>query len=222
MRLCQRLEKIVYYLKNQLRIIFAFKYGSFENKTMAEYLTKYPKTISFLDVICGSLKGIVNVDSRSNVEQLHVVVKKNANELLKIFLREGFTRVKFEHKQPFQIGNGLSLKLKKPWEMHVRFVKLKKELIAIHAEVEVSRDYLQHLFCQRTPVIYEIENMLKKYEIDYKVWNNKIKKYVQTVFDNYKIKLVTPNLPVFAWKPMLFVIGTVAAMYLWKYLDTIL
>ena len=162
MRLCQRLEKIVYYLKNQLRIIFAFKYGSFENKTMAEYLTKYPKTISFLDVICGSLKGIVNVDSRSNVEQLHVVVKKNANELLKIFLREGFTRVKFENKQPFQIGNGLSLKLKKPWEMHVRFVKLKKELIAIHAEVEVSRDYLQHLFGQRTPVIYEIENMLKK------------------------------------------------------------
>ena len=64
--------------------------------------------------------------------------------------------------------------------------------------------------------------MLKKYEIEYKIWNNKIKKYVQTVFDNYKIKLVTPNLPVFAWKPMLFVIGTIGAMYLWKYLDTIL
>ena len=93
---------------------------------MAEYITKYPKTISFLDVVCGSLKGIVNVDNHSNVEQLHVVVKKNANELLKIFLHEGFTKVKFEHKQPFQIGNGLSLKLKKPWEMHVRFVKLKK------------------------------------------------------------------------------------------------
>jgi len=189
---------------------------------MAEYITKYPKTISFLDVVCGSLKGIVNIDNRSNVEQLHVVVKKNANELLKIFLHEGFTKVKFEHKQPFQIGNGLSLKLKKPREMHVRFVKLKKELIAIQAEVEVSRDYLQHLFCQRTPVIYDIENMLKKYEIDYKVWNNKIKKYVQTVFDIYKIKLGTPILPVFAWKPMLFVIGTIGAMYLWKYLDTIL
>jgi len=81
MRLCQRLEKIVYYLKNQLRIIFAFKYGSFENKTMAEYLTKYPKTISFLDVICGSLKGIVNIDNHSNVEQLHVPVIKNADEL---------------------------------------------------------------------------------------------------------------------------------------------
>ena len=52
---------------------------------MVEYITKYPKTVSFLDVVCGSLKGIVNVDNRSNVEQLHVVVKKNVNELLRIF-----------------------------------------------------------------------------------------------------------------------------------------
>jgi hypothetical protein len=191
--------------------------GSFENKAMAEYITKYPKTISFLD----GLKGMINIENSSNVEQLHVVVKKNASELFRMFLQEGFSKVKFEHKQPFQIGNGLSLKLKKPWELHVRLVELKKELVAIHAEVEVSRDYLQHLFGQRTPVIYEIENMLKKYEIDYRVWNNRIKKYVYTVFDNYKIKLVTPNLPVFAWKPMLFVIGTVGSMYLWKYLDTI-
>ena len=50
--------------------------ASFLNKAMAEYITKYPKTISFLDVVCGSLKGIVNIDNRSNVEQLHVVVKK--------------------------------------------------------------------------------------------------------------------------------------------------
>ena len=184
---------------------------------MAEYITKYPKTISFLD----GLKGMINIENRSTVEQLHIIVKKNASELFRMFLQEGFSKVKFEHKQPFQIGNGLSLKLKKPWELHVRLVELKKELVAIHAEVEVSRDYLQHLFGQRTPVIYEIENMLKKYEIDYRVWNNRIKKYVNTVFDNYKIKLVTPNIPVFAWKPMLFVIGTVALMYLWKYLDTV-
>ena len=188
---------------------------------MVEYLTKYPKTVSFLGVICGSLKGMVNIEKGSRVEQLHVVVKKNADELFRIFSQEGFTKIKFEHKQPSQIGHGLSLKLKKPWEMHVRLVKLKNELIAIHAEVEVSRDYLQHLFGQRTPVIYEIENMMKKYQIEYKVWNNRIKKYVQTVFDNYKIKLTTPHLPVFAWKPMLFVIGTVCTMYLWKYLDTV-
>ena len=71
---------------------------------MAEYLTKYPKTVSFLD----GLKKVVNIDSSSSVEQLHIVVKKNAQELINIFKQEGFTRVKFEHKQPDQIGNGLS------------------------------------------------------------------------------------------------------------------
>ena len=217
MYLFQRFEKIVYYLKINLKLYLVLNIGSFENKAMAEYVTKYPKRISFLD----GLKGMINIENSSTVEQLHIIVKKNASELFQIFLQEGFSKVKFEHKQPFQIGNGLSLKLKKPWELHVRLVELKKELVAIHAEVEISRDYLQHLFGQRTPVIYEIENMLKKYEIDYRVWNNRIKKYVHTVFDNYKIKLVTPNIPVFAWKPMLFVISTVALMYLWKYVDTV-
>ena len=184
---------------------------------MPEYLTTYPKTISFLD----GLKSRISIEDKSSVEQLHVVVKKNAEELFKIFKQEGFTKVKFEHKQPDQIGNGLSLKLKKPWEMHVRLTDMKKGLVAIHAEVEVSRDYLQHLFCQRTPVVYEIGEMLEKNGIEYKVWNDKIKKYVNTIFDNYKIKLLTPSIPVFAWKPMLFVIGTIGAMYLWKYVNTI-
>jgi len=195
--------------------------SSFIKELYLQYLNN-PATVpqSWREFFDG-LKGVVNIEKSSNVEQLHVVVKKNVSELFQMFLQEGFSKVKFEHKQPFQIGNGLSLKLKKPWEMHVRLVELKKELVAIHAEVEISRDYLQHLFGQRTPVIYEIENMLKKYEIEYRVWNNRIKKYVHTVFDNYRIKLVTPNLPVFAWKPMLFVIGTIGSMYLWKYLDTI-
>ncbi|KFM20228.1 hypothetical protein AAA799D07_00509 [Marine Group I thaumarchaeote SCGC AAA799-D07] len=54
---------------------------------MTEYLTKYPKTVSFLDVVCGSLKGIVNIESSSSVEQLHVVVKKSADELFRIFIK---------------------------------------------------------------------------------------------------------------------------------------
>ena len=182
-----------------------------------EYFTRYPKTISLFD---GFMEK-VSADSKNGVEQLTIVVKKNVDELMKIFSKEGFTKVKFEHKKPFQLGNGFSLKLKKPWEMHVRLVDMKKGLIAIQAEVEVSRDYLQHLFCQNTPVIYEIEELLKKHQIDYKIWNNRIKKYVHTIFDNYKIKLSTPNIPVFAWKPMLYVIATVGTIYLWKYIQTI-
>jgi len=74
-----------------------------------EYLTSYPKTISFFD----GLVDKITADSKEGVEQLTLVVKKNVEELMKIFSKEGFTKVKFEHKHPFQIGNGLSLKLKK-------------------------------------------------------------------------------------------------------------
>lgn len=109
---------------------------------MVEFLTRYPKTISLFD----GVRHKINVDHKVGVEQLTIVVRKNVDELLRIFSKEGFTHVKFEHKIPFQIGSGLTLKLKKPWEMHVRLLEMKKELIAIQAEVEVSRDYLQHLF----------------------------------------------------------------------------
>ena len=184
---------------------------------MVEFLTRYPKTISFLD----GVRDKINVDHKNGVEQLTIVVMKNVDVLLKIFSREGFTHVKFEHKIPLQIGSGLSLKLKKPWEMHVRLLEMKKGLVAIQAEVEVSRDYLQHLFCQRTPVFYEIEVLLKKHQIEYKIWNERIKKYVHAVLDNYKVQLTTPKMPVFAWKPMVFFIGTIGILYLWKYLQTI-
>ena len=183
---------------------------------MIEFRTVYPKTISLL----GGKRTRISVD-KNGVEQLSIVVKKSVEELLKIFSNEGFTHVKFEHKQPFQIGHGLSLKLKKPWEMHIRLLDMKKGLVAIQAEVEVSRDYLQHLFCQRTPVFYEIEMLLKKHQVEYKIWNEKIKKYVHAVFDNYKIQLKTPNFPVFAWKPMVFVIGTIGSLYLLKYILTV-
>ena len=182
-----------------------------------EYITTYPKTISFFD----GLKHKIDADSKEGVEQLHIVVKKSFEELMRVFKEEGFTKVKFEHKQPGQIGNGLNLKLKKPWEMHIRLVDLKKGLIGIHAEVEVSRDYLQHLFSQRTPVVYEVEEILKKYQVEYSIWHNKIKKNIHAIVDNYKVKLATPSIPVFAWKPMLFVIGTITAFYGWKYFNTI-
>jgi len=184
---------------------------------MVEFLTRYPKTVSFLN----GVRDKINVDHKNGVEQLTVVVRKSVDELLRIFSKEGFTHVKFEHKIPLQIGNGLSLKLKKPWEMHVRLLEMKKGLVAIHAEVEVSRDYLQHLFGQRTPVFYEIEMLLKKHQIEYKIWNERIKKYIHTVLDNYKVQLSTPKMPVFAWKPMVFVIGTIGVLYIWKYLQTI-
>jgi hypothetical protein len=182
-----------------------------------QYITKYPKTVTLMN----GLQEKIFVNKKTGVEELHVVVKESIERIQKIFAQEGATKVKFEHKQPFQIGNGLSIKLKKPWEMHVRLFNIEKDLISIQAEVEISRDYLQHLFSQRTAVLYEIESILKKHGIEYRVWNSRISKYIHTIFENYKIKISTPDIPVFAWKPMLFMISTVGLMYLWKYLHTL-
>ena len=214
--MCIRKRVIQSFGEQSILVRSALNRGILVDKIL-EYLTTYPKTISFLD----GLKHRIDVDNKEGVEQLHIVVKKSFEELMRIFTEEGFTKVKFEHKQPGQIGNGLNLKLKKPWEMHIRMVDLKKGLIGIHAEVEVSRDYLQHLFSQRTPVVYEVEEILKKYQVEYNIWHDKIKKNIHAIVDNYRVKLATPSLPVFAWKPMLFVIGTIAAFYGWKYFNTI-
>ena len=189
----------------------------FFKEVLMEYVTKYPKTVS----LEGDENNEIHVDKMTGVEELHLIVKESAEKMRKILFNEGFTTVKFEHKQPLQIGDGLSLKLKKPWEMHVRLFSNTEDSISIQGEVEISRDYLQHLFSQRTAVIYEIETILKKNGISYDILNKRISRYVNKVLDEYKIKLVTPDIPVFAWKPMLFMIGTVGAMYLWKYLHTL-
>lgn len=182
-----------------------------------EYHTKYPKSITLED---GSKYQLI-IDPKDGIEQLHIVVKEKFERLYKTFQNEGFTKVKFEHTQPSQLGKGLSLKLDKPWEIHVRLSKMDKENIMIHAEVEVSRDYMQHLFSQRTPVIYEVIKILDRHQINSKIWNARIKKYLESTIDNYKIKLATPSLPIFAWKPMVYSIGTVGLFYLVKYLLTI-
>ena len=189
----------------------------FLKEVLMEYVTKYPKTVS----LEGDENNEIHVDEMTGVEELHLIVKESAEKMRKILFNEGFTTVKFEHKQPLQIGDGLSLKLKKPWEMHVRLFSNTEDSISIQGEVEISRDYLQHLFSRRTAVIYEIETILKKNGISYDILNKRISKYVNKVLDEYNIKLVTPDIPVFAWKPMLFMIGTVGAMYLWKYLHTL-
>ena len=147
-----------------------------------EYVTKYPKTVLFGE----GENNKIHVDKKTGVEELHLIVKESANKMRRILFQEGFTAVKFEHKQPLQIGDGLSLKLKKPWEMHVRLFRETKDTISIQGEVEISRDYLQHLFSQRTAVIYEIEAILKKNGIKYDILNKRISKCVHKVLDEYK------------------------------------
>jgi hypothetical protein len=166
---------------------------------MAEFLTRYPRHIGFME---GFHDFILNEEIQ--FDHLSLMVKIKKDELIKTLILEGFKRVKFENKKPTQIGSGFAKMLIKPWEIHVRLLDLHQQgLIAIQAEVEISRKYVQHIRSVRAPVIYEIETILKKHKIEYKIWNAKVRDYIINIIDNHQIKLHAPKLPAMRWKPML-------------------
>ena len=175
---------------------------------MSEFLTRYPKKMNFLKGLQESIKS-----EDIQFDHLSLLVKAKKDEIIKALITEGFRRVKFENKKPMQIGSGFTKRLCKPWEMHVRLLDLQQGLIAIQAEVEISRKYIQHIRSVRAPVIYEIESILTKHSIEYKIWNAKVRDYISNIIDNHQIKLSAPILPAMPWKPMIGFGITLAIIY---------
>src|SRR5918996_6196175 len=180
---------------------------------MSEFLTSYPRRISVV-------KGLHDFIHHEEIEldHLSLMVKIKKDEIIKALITEGFRRVKFENKKPMQIGSGFTKRLCKPWEMHVRLLDLQQGLIAIQAEVEISRKYIQHIRSVRAPVIYEIESILTKHSIEYRIWNAKVRDYITNIIDNHQIKLNAPKLPAIPWKPMICIVITIASMHALKFM----
>jgi len=180
---------------------------------MSEFLTSYPKTISIV-------KGLQDFIRKEEIEldHLSLMVKIKKDEIINALMSEGFKIVKLENKKPTQIGHGFSKKLAKPWEMHVRLLEMQQGLIAIQAEVEISRRYIQHIRSVRAPVIYEIESILKKHKIEYQIWHAKLKQCITSVIDNHQITLNAPRLPPLPWKYMSGSVISLALVYLAKFI----
>lgn len=183
---------------------------------MSEFLTSYPKTISIV-------KGLQNFIRKEEIQldHLSLMVKTKRDEIVKALMSEGFKLVKLENKKPTQIGHGFSKKLTKPWEMHVRLLEMQQGLIAIQAEVEISRRYIQHIRSVRSPVIYEIESILKKHRIEYQIWHAKLKQYITNVIDNHQITLNAPRMPPIPWKHMVGSLVTLSLVYLAKFVGVL-
>src|SRR5215475_2373336 len=173
---------------------------------MSEFLTSYPRRINIMKGLQDFIK---NEDILSDHLSLAVKVKRK-EQLVKALFEEGFKKVKLENKKPYQIGNGFCKKLKSPWELHLRLLNLNKGIIGIHAEVEISRKYIQHIRSVRSPVIYEIESILKKHKIEYRIWNEKVRDYISNIIDNHHIQLRAPALPAIPWKLMACVCAAIA------------
>ena len=183
---------------------------------MSEFLTRYPKTISIV-------KGLQDFIHREeiNLDHLSLMVRIKKDEVVNALMSEGFKRVKLENRKPAQIGHGFSKKLAKPWEMHVRLLEMHQGLIAIHAEVEISRRYIQHIRSVRSPVIYEIESILNKHKIEYQIWHAKLRQYITSVIDNHQVTLNAPRLPPIPWKHMAGSVVTLSLIYLAKFVGVL-
>ncbi|MDP8888491.1 MAG: hypothetical protein M3M89_02545 [Thermoproteota archaeon] len=183
---------------------------------MSKFLTTYPRTISVI-------KGLQDFIRKEEIELNHLclMVKIKRDEIITALISEGFKRVKLENRKPTQIGHGFSKKLITPWEIHVRLLEVQQGLIAIQAEVEISRRYIQHIRSVSVPVIYEIGSILEKHKIEYQIWHAKMRQYITSVIDNHQITLSAPRLPPIPWKPMAGSVVTLSLIYLAKFLSII-
>lgn len=180
---------------------------------MSEFLTTYPKTIKIF-------RGLQDFIRREEIEldHLSLMVRIKRDEIVKALILEGFRKVKLENRKPAQIGHGFAKRLAKPWEMHVRLLEMNQGLIAIQAEVEISRRYIQHIRSVRSPVIYELESILKKHRIEYQIWHAKLKQYISSVIDNHQITLNAPKVPAIPWKHMAGSATSISIIYLLKFI----
>lgn len=183
---------------------------------MSEFLTTYPKTVNIL-------RGLQDFIHKEEIEldHLSLMVKIKRDEIINALTSEGFRRVKLENKKPAQIGSGFAKRLAKPWEMHVRLLEMQQGLIAIQAEVEISRRYIQHIRSVRSPVIYEIESILKKHKIEYRIWHAKLRQYITSVIDNHQITLNAPKIPAMPWKHMAGCATAISIIYLLKFIGAL-
>lgn len=175
---------------------------------MSEFLTRYPKKMNFLKGLQESIKS-----EDIQFDHLSLLVKIKKDEIIRTLILEGFSKVKFENKKPGQIGNGFAKKLKKPWEIHIRLLDMQQGLIAIQGEVEISRRYIQHIRSVRAPVIYEIESILKKHRIEYKIWNDKVRDYITNIIENHHIILNSPKLPAMPWLLMIICSSMIGSLH---------
>jgi len=128
-----------------------------------------------------------------------VEVLADLKQVKQILRKEGFEDTLLQVVKPGQVF-GLVKKLDHPWEMHVRGF----EDGHLEAEIEISRDYLEHLDDRyRTSAAEKLGEILSNYGIPYEIKSDG---------SGVNLKLETPE-TLTPWKPIALVIGLLGIMY---------
>jgi len=187
---------------------------------MADYILHYPRRVALFR----GLMHLIRKDEVIREAPLYIVVQRSIKEMVEVLKNEGFHRLIFcENRMKEQVGNGFTKMLSKGWEIHLRFLNvdwLKEDLVALNGEVEISRRYIQHIFSSRASVLYELTSILKRNQIDYKIWNASINDYVSKIIDDHQIRL--RGIPLLVpWVPSCVVGGGYGLFHLLRFLSII-
>ena len=99
----------------------------------------------------------------------------------------------------------LAMRVEPPWEIHARVFPDG----TIESEVEVSRDYLQHLIGPRFNVVYETYDLLRDVIGDKRICIKPLGRCISDVIENIGIELRAPK-PLIPWKPLVAIASMIA------------
>ncbi|AAT42725.1 hypothetical protein [Picrophilus oshimae] len=91
---------------------------------------------------------------------------------------------------------GLSRPIESPWELHIRIFNHDDKYSKIFAHIEISRNYIEHLFMVQ-PVIYEVTSYI---DSPYYILYEPESKKVSRIIENRKI-LLSPPENLMEWRP---------------------
>jgi len=170
-----------------------------------DYVTYLPRTVEFDD---GS-QAILN---KNEVLRgcLRLYVPNNLVDNLYQHLKEkGF--VDAVPCLPKGEKYSISRLIKKPWELHIRIYSNG----FIEAEIEVSREYFEHLSERRVPVIYEAYDYYRDLYNQLHIYDINRRKWIVNVIDHYQVALRHPE-TLTPWKPIT-IIAIIAMLGLTAY-----
>ncbi|ADY01505.1 hypothetical protein VMUT_1300 [Vulcanisaeta moutnovskia 768-28] len=99
----------------------------------------------------------------------------------------------------------LSMRAYGPWELHTRIFNDG----TIETEVEINRDYLQHLVGPRFNVVYETYESLRNYVSERKICIRPFGMCIGDVIENIGIELRAPK-ALIPWKPIAIITASLA------------
>lgn len=116
----------------------------------------YPKAVVFQDG--SSAKTTADTWTK---RQLVVETDQSEMEVRDMLAMEGFEETSMEYPKPGRLGRGM-VKRFKDWQVHVRLFQ-HGDNIQIDGEVEVSKEYLEHLTYDWIPALDECFRMIRRH-----------------------------------------------------------